>query len=124
MEIKAEMNHGRWIVRCPKSPTTHAVQVFPGHDFTFVCGECYHNLNGSATRIPDSTAFSTANAAGNVHTIVWPDNLMEIEQALNYRLIENSNWLPGETVEYLQNDNVIHGVGPTLPQVSIANGGK
>ena len=121
MKIKPEMNHGRWIVRCPKSPN-HAVQVFPRMDNTIVCGVCYPDPDGSARRVPGALAHQMAEAAGNVHEIDWPHNLTDIEQALRFRPIENMNWFPDETLEQLEYENNIHGTGPNMPQVTVSGG--
>lgn len=56
-------------------------------------------------------------------SITFPDNWREIVEVLRPRPVENMNWMPGETLEDLRAENFAHGVGPTLPDVSIVKGG-
>lgn len=81
--VQARVNHGRWIVDCPACPSAVLAGV------TFRCAECGY---GPAP-------------------VAWPEEAALIEAALAPRLLENRNWLPGETVFDLERENALHGVG-------------
>jgi hypothetical protein len=54
----------------------------------FICGECHQACN-----------------------VVAPENKNEIDEVLKLRPnTANRNWMPGETVEMLHLENVLHGV--------------
>jgi len=79
----AEVNHNRWLVRCPfcDSGVQHACDI----DRRFFCVDCL-NL-----------------AAGGCWVrVVWPDDRTEIEEALLERPLGNRNWKPGQTAEDLR----------------------
>lgn len=77
----AELNHGRWIVRCPKCPNAELASE------RFRCSEC--------------------GAAGRV---VWPEDRTEIERLTLVRPTVNRNWSPGESVALLAAENLEHEV--------------
>ena len=86
--IAAEVNHGRWIVRCPACPSAASLNG-PGWDGkTFHCTEC------------DQGSGPT----------VCPEDRAGIEAALARRPIANQNWTPGETAAELEAENVERGV--------------
>lgn len=87
----AEVNHGRWIVRCPWCATA---QNASADDHRFFCTEC-----------------SNGAAGGQWITVEWPEDREEIEAALGCRpLPANRNWVPGESVAELWRDNADHEV--------------
>lgn len=86
-EAYAEVNHGRWIVRCPACP---GAQMAFEHDQRFFCADC---------------------GAGPMR-VVWPDDRAAIEAALHARSSRmNMNWTRDETVQDLHDENRAHGVG-------------
>ena len=81
----ARVNHSRWLVDCPNCNSAEVMQVGAK---TFSCRECK-----------------------SVYTVVWPGNVDEINAILGIRpKAENRNWSPGETVEMLRLENVVHGI--------------
>ena len=134
--VTAILNHGRWIVICPDDPMgLHAGVVNPDAPALFVCAACYPDIRAKAFQkgaddlfrpVDDApkqqAALDRAKIEGHCYTIVFPDNLREIMDAVRYRPTANMNWQPGETLEFLQAENAAHSVGPTLPQVSNAGG--
>jgi hypothetical protein len=90
-------NFGRWVVACPRCP--HAVDV------------------DARTRTP---AFSCA-VCGLRAELEWPSHEMVagIERLLLMRPDPTKqNWLPGETLSDLLEENVTHGVFGTIPEGS------
>lgn len=81
----AEVNWGRWIVRCPFCPSA---QLASRSARWFLCHFCGNKAVG-----------------GQWIPLVWPDNVSEIEAALSVRPPNNMNWIPGETVEDLLKEN-------------------
>jgi hypothetical protein len=138
--VMARLNHGRWIVDCPDFPgptSGHAHEVDTGVA-TFACSKCYPGLRANAVRlvekgpsaglhrvVPDpelrQEAFTKATGDDKVYKIIWPDDPKDILDILRYRRIENMNWEPGETLDFLKAENKQHGVGPTTPQVSVVH---
>jgi hypothetical protein len=87
----AEVNHGRWTVRCP---WCSGCQNASEEDHRFFCTEC-----------------SNGAAGGKWIAVVWPADREEIELALGQRPHpDNRNWLPGETIADLWLENAAHGV--------------
>jgi hypothetical protein len=121
-KVYAEVNFGRWIVRCPVTPYEHATDVDPSKDKLYVCGACFPDADGSFKTHPDAPAFLRANKAKKVYTIVYPPNVSEIMNALRYRPTANMNWLPGESIGYLEADNAAHKVGADMPIVTEIRG--
>lgn len=82
------VNHGRWLVSCPRCPSAmHASKVDP----RFMCAEC--------------------GSGGRWHPVVWPADAERIERALACRPSKtNRNWSPPETVELLVAENKARGV--------------
>ena len=89
--VKAEVNHGHWIVRCPWC--RGAEEAAPGEPI-FYCMSCGNSGNG-----------------GNVAIVDFPTDRILIEKVLLGRVaIENRNWLPSETVVDLLQENITHEV--------------
>ena len=123
-KVYAELNFGRWIVRCPDFPVSHATEVNPNSDTTYTCGACYLDRDGSAKRYPDASAQARAAKDNKVYTIVYPGNLPALVDALRYRSTQNMNWIPGESLGYLQADNIAHSAGPEVLQTTTVQGVK
>jgi hypothetical protein len=86
--VDAEVNHGRWIVPCPKC-----------------------NGAGFASR---AWSLSCCFDCGTAYTrVVFPVAADAIEAALATRPREHRNWLPTETVDDLLRENRQHKVGST-----------
>lgn len=89
--VLAEINHGRWIVRCPFCPG--AEEADPEEPI-FYCLSC-----------------GNADNYGQVMTVEFPANREEIEQALLARPdMGNRNWTAGEELADLARENAAHGV--------------
>jgi len=85
--LYAEINWGRWIVRCPVCMS--AEEVVYGEK-KFRCRDEY-------------------GGCGHVETISYPSERAEIEDALSERAKQNRNWVPGESVAALHAENIEHG---------------
>ena len=86
MKTYAYMNHGRWVADCatPYCPEAHLVT--PGDRFN--CGNC-----------------------GESFRVSWPLCKTQIERVLETRPVpQTRNWLVGESVSDLRNENLRHGV--------------
>lgn len=87
-EVRAVVNHGRWLVECPTS-WCEAAQLAFRNDQRFFCHNC-HNIE----------------ADGHWLKVIWPRNAAEIERVLDARSRpENRNWTPGETLAQLRAEN-------------------
>lgn len=84
MSVYAEVNHGRWIARCPKCSSAELAR-----GARFECREQY-------------------GGCGHIDEIVYPSERAEIERALEGRLKHNRNWLPGEPPNLLHAENIEH----------------
>jgi len=93
--VRAEINHGRWIARCACGG---AEDVSPAEP-VFYCLSC-----------------GNADNDGHVMTIEFPTAAAReaIEAALLKRLeMENRNWQPGESLDDLMGENKAHGLDDT-----------
>ena len=91
-KVKAEVNHGRWLVRCPSC--SGAEEADPGEPI-FYCLSC-----------------GNADSAGHIMMVMFPDDRAEIEAALLARPdIGTRNWAPGESLQDLAKENGEHEVG-------------
>lgn len=93
---RAEVNHGRWVARCPFCPSA---QVVSPVDARFICA----GLDGCAN----------ATVRGAFVQIVFPDDRERglIEAALLQRPERpNRNWRAPETVASLIEENEAHGL--------------
>lgn len=88
--VSAEANWGRWIVRC------------------LICAD--------ALKLAPRTPLFQCWTCGLEAEVLWPVNTAAIERLLMMRPLEQTrNWLPGETLTDLLEENVLHGVGLTQP---------
>ncbi len=91
--LHAEINHGRWIVKCPFC--SGAEMAEPG-DPRFYCLSCYNE-----------------QAGGKWLKVIFPStsHVKKIEAELLKRPKKaNINWLPTETLKQLQDENNRQGV--------------
>lgn len=79
-------NWGRWIVNCPCGNAEFAWKYDPYH----ICTHCWNAWTGRKQV-----------------QVEWPDEWQEIESLLDARPYpKNRNWHPGETVEFLRQENI------------------
>jgi hypothetical protein len=88
--VPAEINHGRWMVRCPACPG--AEEADPEQPI-FYCLSCGNADNG-----------------GHVMAVEFPKDREEIERLLLAREIENRNVKPTETPADIEAENLEYGV--------------
>ena len=80
--LEAEINHGRWIVRCPYCS---GAEIADAEDPVFMCLSCFNEENG-----------------GRFRPVRFPVDLSSIESELKRRKREkHQNWSPGESLEHL-----------------------
>ena len=85
----AEINHSRWIVRCPECPSA---ELAPYESGLFMCQNSWNVKDGFKWR-----------------RVAFPPERKAIEAALSRRLLEEKrNWVPGESVEELIRENKEH----------------
>lgn len=118
IEVSAFMNHGRWIILCPRCHT--ALEAIEG---SVVCGVCFPKIRAQALElidggllrsVPDSVlvagATKQAEERGEKYAIKFPAERSQIEAVLRQRAnVANINWHPGETVADLIEQNKAHG---------------
>lgn len=116
--IIVSINHGRYIAQCPKCYSSHVVEQAQS---TLVCPACWKGLNavkfgedmfGALVQVPHTEMIfytrDQAAASEEEYSLALPDpQIMEI---LRPRPVENMNWEPGETIEFLQEENAAHGL--------------
>ncbi len=89
--VTAYVNHSRWVCDCPNCNSGILIKDFGERERyfrVFTCGNC-----------KIMTSF------------IMPDNVGKIESVLLSRPIDtNRNWLPGESIEKLWQENYLHGV--------------
>jgi hypothetical protein len=95
LKIEAEVNHGRWVARCPFCPSA---QVVTPADPRFLCA----GADGCAN----------APAEGAFVRVVFPApaELAAIEALLAVRPAEARNWTRAESVDDLKKENKAHGM--------------
>lgn len=90
-QVAAEVNAGRWIVRCPDCA---GAQLAFENDPHFLCVDCGNQAIGGAWR-----------------PVSWPADRAEIEAVLLRRPDrETRSWRPDESVADLHRQNAEHGV--------------
>lgn len=116
MKLQAFINHGRYVVRCPKCENFHQVT-----DRTLVCAACWTDMRaqkivldrfGAMVPAPHveliMETIQKAREAGEEYEIEYPDP--QIMKSLRSRPIENMNWMPGESLAFIQQENEDHGL--------------
>lgn len=104
MPVHAYVNNGRWLARCPdcprgcelisRDPRPSGKPARNRRDW-FWCNSCQN-----------------ASAGNRFRPIIWPSERF-IEQMLAIlapRPEVNTNWLPGETLDFLRAENMEHGL--------------
>jgi|TARA_Y100000310_G_scaffold327860_1_gene394861 hypothetical protein len=84
--MEAYVNHGRWIVKCE----CHGAEKV-WEEGLVMCLSCLNASHSHKYRL-----------------VKFPPQRNEIEVVLEKRRLPNRNWLPGETVEFLKEDNITH----------------
>lgn len=115
--LNAYMNHGRWLIHCPR-----CASALPAEEQGIVCPVCWPGIRAKAfTQLPNGllrpvadreiveATRAKADAQGEVWKPVWPADKAEIEDILRRRKIQHMNWEPGETLEFLLAESVEHG---------------
>lgn len=128
MEVLAYMNHGRWIVDCPKCGKNGAtlaeqdkfISPYSCENGEFICPNCYTGMVvRDGTTITGQVKFNiTARMAaqarakrnGEIYKVVFPKDKKKIEAVVKLRRLDNQNWMPGETLEDLRQENIEHEV--------------
>ena len=88
--VQAQVMRSNWVAKCPHCPSQMFVQ--PGEPF--FCPDCAMQGNDYKPM-----------------TVVWPKKRQAIERVLLQRKDPlNRNWLIGETVDDLINENLEHGI--------------
>ena len=95
-EIVAYVNHGRWVAECPDCAGAQLVSETERRFWCLNCGNAAVNFAWRHVRMPQK------RTAIEAELVIRP-------AARSERAITR-NWLPGETVEDLQRENVEHGV--------------
>ncbi len=120
--VKAYMNHGRWLWRCPDCGSVNFVEKdvcaadFPGTLAKALQIKPGHENKPRPLFIPVAdleerkAARQEAKTAGKVRNIVLPKEQAAIEKLLRPRDVVNMNWYPGESVDDLLAENKTHGV--------------
>ena len=89
--VKAEINHGRWVVKCPFCP---GAELGDPENPRFMCLSCYNQ-----------------DAGGKWLKVEYQKQAGKIETELLKRPKKhNQNWTPGESLKQLQDENVSRGV--------------
>jgi|SRR6185437_5221735 len=96
----AEVNGGRWLVRCPM-PGCNGAQVASFADRRFFCTDC-----------------AMAAIGGKWVEVVWPENHLEVEAQLSVRPESVRHWLPGESSEDLARQDAM-ALGTYAPPVQV-----
>lgn len=118
MNLSAYMNHGHWVIHCPKDGT-----ALPAWDTGVICPRCYPGMlakalkqlpNGLFRPVADlemiEKARATARKLNEEYFPQYPAEKAEIEQILRLRPApQNMNWYPGETLDILRLQNIEHG---------------
>ena len=95
------VNHGRWVVECPAADCRAAIDVSDRLEWGVVTCDCQDR----------SVCYHNADPCGHKILVGWPTNWQEIDRILGAREDPlNRNWLPGETVEDLKAENLLHGM--------------
>lgn len=92
--VVAYLNNGRWVADCPNC--RNGLPIHPEWTKTACRG----------------------NGCGRIFiNVVVPENWRAIESTVTMRPVANRNWQDGESVEFLQGENVLHGYGEDVQRV-------
>lgn len=126
MKVEAYLNHGRWVVDCPKcgklgatlaepKPSESPYSVINGE---YICPNCYPGMVAIRKRTVTGVIFNEdlrtvarARACQNneIYEVVFPNDKKEIEKIVSVRRLDYQNWEPGETVKFLKEENELIG---------------
>lgn len=91
MTVEAEINHGRWICKCP---FCKGAEIADRQDKRFFCLSCFNK-----------------SIAGQWLKVEFPKDEKKIEIELSKRpKVENRNWIPSESVNDLRRENKERGI--------------
>lgn len=119
--VQAYFNFGRWVVECPKHGKNGAT-VVTRETTEYIAPCCYPGsiaqfvgvVKNRITTVPDTSARATARVQAQVndeiYEVIFPAETDQILEIVSARPLQNQNWLPGETLEFLQAENDEHGV--------------
>jgi hypothetical protein len=117
INVQAFLNHGRWLVTCPDCGVALLAQP------ELVCPVCFPSIQAKAfqpiqggllrpvddVEIIERTRLQ-AREAGRELNPIYPVERQQIEKILRQRPSRaNFNWVPGETLEILRQQNRDHG---------------
>ena len=114
-KVQAYLNHGRWLVDCPKHGRNGTLEVqvtdteyiapcrYPGTIAQFT-GMVKNRVQNVADISARATARARARKDGEVYEIVFPENMNEIMDALRGQPVTMQNWVPGDSIEFLLSD--------------------
>lgn len=114
-KVQAYLNHGRWLVDCPKHGRNGTLEV-QVTDTEYIAPCCYPGVIAQFTgmvknrvqSVPDISARATAHARartdGEVYEIAFPENMNEIMDALRGQPVTMQNWVSGDSIEFLLSD--------------------
>lgn len=83
--VRAVVNQGRWVVECPDCGSAQLASL---DDRRFMCVEC-----------------ANVSVAGLWRPIIVPRDSSQIARLLAQRPEKNRNWLPGESLSALREEN-------------------
>ena len=113
----AFMNFGRWLYKCQRCETVIDIErdicprCWPG-----MLAKAFETIEGTnlLRRVPDpelvEQARKQAAQRGEIYKPVYPPERNDIERILRERHIQHMNWEPGESVEFLLEENRMNGV--------------
>ncbi len=101
MRAATYVNHGRWVVECDAADCRGAIDVSQHLSAAGIVCDCQ-----------DRTAcYHQTDPCGHIIRIDWPGFRTELWRILAVRPDPiTRNWLPGETVEDLKAENLLHGM--------------
>ena len=126
MKVEAYLNHGRWVVDCPKcgkhgstlaepKPIESPYSAINGE---YICPNCYPDMVVVSRRTATGVIFNEtsrtiararAKQNNEIYEVIFPDNKKEIEKIVSVRRLDYQNWQPGETIKFLKEENELIG---------------
>lgn len=120
-QVFAYLNYGRWLVDCPKHGRNGTLEI-NRTDTEYIPPCCYPGaiaqytgvVKGMIRNVPDvsrrATAHNQAHAKDEIYEIVFPEETEQILTAVSGRMIQNQNWTPGESLDFLLAENIQNGI--------------
>lgn len=116
----AYVNHGRWLVDCPECGSP--ILLKPENE-TAICPVCNPGVMATTFQrrqlrsgaevfdlIPDHERRQDETAKARPFKVVIPKDWKKIFEMLRKRHVSFMNWLPGETLDDLKAENILHGL--------------